>query len=164
MQTGNLVDIHTAGTGIDDVLVESALLIDIGWMTGLHKATALEDENLVGIDNLADVVRDDDDGASALDSIDAGLDLFGGNGIETGGRFVEEDDGGILDEHAGDGNALLLTAAELESCGLEAVGQLHNLFVDICLTGCLDDIVVRSLGISVLDILFDSADEDVILL
>ena len=120
--TGNLVDIHAAGTGVEDVFVEAALMVDLRGRATLYDAPLLENVDLVGIDNLADVVRNDDYRAALLDGIDAGLDLLGGYGIEAGGGFIEEDDGGILDEHAGNGHALLLTAAELQSGCAERVG------------------------------------------
>ena len=80
-------------------------------------------------------MRDDDDRAVLLDGVDACLDLFGGNGIQTGGRLVEEDDRWILEEHAGNGDALLLTARKLLCPRLESVGQFHDLVVDVCLFG-----------------------------
>jgi hypothetical protein len=46
---------------------------------------------------------------------DAGIEV-----VEAGGGFVEEEDGGFLDEGAGDGGALLLSAGE---GGGQAVGE-----------------------------------------
>lgn len=77
---------------------------------------------MVGIDDLSDVMRDDDDGATLFDGIDRGLDLFGGDGIETGCWLIEEDDRWILDEHTGNSNTLLLTTTELQGHGVEAMG------------------------------------------
>ena len=49
-----------------------------------------------------------------------------GFGVEVAGGFVGEDDGGLVDEGAGDGDALALTAGELVGlvvhAGLEADG------------------------------------------
>ncbi len=126
--------------------------------------TLLEHVDVVGIDNLADVVRDDDDGAARLDGIDARLDLFGGDGIETGGGLVEENDGRVLEEHTGDGDALLLSTTELQCLCLKTVGQLHNLVVDIRLLGCLHHVVVGGVGVAVFDVLLDAAVEDMVFL
>ena len=46
-------------------------------------------------------------------------DLVAGLGVEVAGGFVGEDDGGLVDEGAGDGDALTLTAGEL-------VGLVHH--------------------------------------
>ena len=73
----------------------------------------LEYVYLVSINDLPDVMRNDDDSSSCLDGIDARLDLLCRHGIKTGGRFVQEDDGRVLDEHACYGNTLLLSAAQL---------------------------------------------------
>ena len=109
-------------------------------------------------------MRDDDDGAVLLDGVDTVLDLLGSDGIERGSRLVEEDDGWVLDEHTGDGHTLLLTAREHRSFRLEATRQLDHLIVEIGFLGGLDDILVSSAGIAVLDVLLDGAIEDVVLL
>ena len=163
-ESGNLIDVHASGTGIDDVLVEPALLIDGLWLARLNDAPMLEHVDLVGIDDLPDVMRDDDHRTSALDGVDAGLNLLCGDGVEAGRRLVEEDDRRVLDEHAGDGYALLLAATELERHRVEAVGQLHDLIVDIGLPCRSHHILVGSLRMAVLDILLDGAVEDMIFL
>ena len=119
---GDFVDVHAAGAGIEDVFVDTALLVDLLGLAALHHMALLEHVDVVGIDDLADVVRDDDDGAARLDGVDTRLDLFGGDGIETGGGLVEEDDGRVLEKHTGDGDALLLSATELQRLCLKTVG------------------------------------------
>lgn len=92
----NLFDIQAPRRSVDNLFVDAAFLVDfVGVATLLH-ATVFERVNVVGIDDLRDAVRDDDDGAVLLDSVDAVLDLLGGNGIETGRGLVKEDDGGFL--------------------------------------------------------------------
>ena len=53
------------------------------------------------------------------------LDGALGLGVEGRGGFVEDEDRRVLDEHAGDGEALLLAAGELDAAladdGVEAV-------------------------------------------
>ena len=109
-------------------------------------------------------MRDDDHRAVALDGVDTCLDLLGGDGVERGGRLVEEDDRRILQEHTRDGDTLLLTAREQLRLRIEAVGQLHNLVIDIRFAGCLLDLLACGVGASVADILLDRTVEDVVLL
>ena len=56
--------------------------------------------------------------------------------IQTGGGLVQQDDGCILQEGAGDGNALTLTAgksaAVLTDVGIPLVRQLFGKFVAVC--------------------------------
>lgn len=91
------------------------MLVDVVGRAVLYHMTCVEDIDIVGVDDLADVVAYDDDCAILLDGIDGGFYLLGGDGIEACGGFVEEDDGRVFEEHASDGDALLLSAAELES-------------------------------------------------
>ena len=47
------------------------------------------------------------------DAVERGEDLLLGAGVECAGRFVEDQDRRVLDQGAGDGDALLLAAGEL---------------------------------------------------
>ena len=107
---------------------------------------------------------DNDDCAPLFDGINARFDLFSGNGIETCRRLIEEDDRRILDEHTGNGDALLLTATELQGCGLKAMRQLHDLIIDIGLLGSPHHIVVGGLWVAVFDVLLNGTVENVIFL
>ena len=109
-------------------------------------------------------MRDDDDGAVLLDGIDRSLDLLGGHGIERSCRLIEEDDGRVLEEHAGDGNTLLLSARKVGGLRLEAIGQLRHLVVEEGFLGGIDDLFVGGTGFAIADVLFDGAAEDVVLL
>ena len=82
-----LVGIHAAGAGIEDFLVAPTLAVDVLRRSTLYHATLLQHVDLVGIDYLADVVGDDDDGSAALDGVEARLNLLGGNGVEAGRRW-----------------------------------------------------------------------------
>ena len=83
-----LVDIHAAGTGIEDVLIDTTLTIDLLGRTLLNHPALLEHVDLISIDNLPYVVGDDDDSSSLFDGINRCLDLLSGNGIERGRRLV----------------------------------------------------------------------------
>ena len=71
---------------------------------------------------------DDDEGllvlaVELLDEVHDGVGVFG---IEIAGGLVAPDDGGLIDEGAGDGDALALAAGELGGLVLGPVAQLHE--------------------------------------
>src|SRR5690606_35079564 len=60
------------------------------------------------------VMRDDDDGASfAVELLKNAEDFFSAMTVKRAGWFVGKDDVRIVDQRAGDGNALLLSAGQL---------------------------------------------------
>ena len=73
----NLLNVQTPGGGVDDILVDAALLVDFVGVAALLHASVFERVDVVSVDNLGDAVRDDDDGAVFLDGIEAVLDLLG---------------------------------------------------------------------------------------
>ena len=160
----NLLNVQTPGGGVDDILVDAALFVDFVGVAALLHTAILERVDVVGVDNLRDAVRDDDDGAVFLDSVDAVLDLLGGDGVETGRRLVQEDDGRVLEEHTGDGHALLLPAGEVGSVVRELLRQLHHLVIKVRLLGRLHHLFVRGVGVAVKDVLLDGAVENMVLL
>lgn len=69
-------------------------------------------------------VGDDDDGvALAGEVFEEVEDFLTGAGVEVSGGFVGEDDGGVVDEGACDGDALALAAGEFVGAVMEAVGE-----------------------------------------
>ena len=69
-------------------------------------------------------VRDDDDGVALFGEVfEQGHDFFAGFGIEISGGFVGEEDGGIVDEGAGDGDALALAAGHFVGAMMNAIGE-----------------------------------------
>jgi hypothetical protein len=68
----------------------------------------------VGVFGDVGLVGDEDDGvALGLEIVEEGHDLDAGLGVEVAGGLVGEDDGGVVDQGAGDGDALALSAGEL---------------------------------------------------
>jgi hypothetical protein len=57
-------------------------------------------------------VRNDDAGAARDEVIERVLDEALAFGVEAGGGLVEDEDGGVLDDGAGDGEALALAAGK----------------------------------------------------
>ena len=53
---GYLVGIHAAGTGVEDVLIDATLLIDLRGSARLHHTALMEDLVVTGINYLADVI------------------------------------------------------------------------------------------------------------
>lgn len=56
-----LAGVHAAGTGVENFFVTAPLAVNFLWRTALCYAALLQNIDAVSIDNLADVVRDDDD-------------------------------------------------------------------------------------------------------
>ena len=119
----NLLNIETPCRSINDFLVDAAFLVDLVRIARFFHMTGLESVNHLTVDDLRDAVRDDDDGTVFLDSVEAVLDLLGSDGIETGGRLIQKDDGRVLEEHARDGNALLLTTERSEALFSNCLGS-----------------------------------------
>ena len=77
-------------------------------------------DDAVGVLGDVGLVGDEDDGvALGVEIVEEGHDLVAGLGVEVSGGLVGEDDGGVVDEGAGDGDALALAAGEL-------VGLVHH--------------------------------------
>ena len=69
------------------------------------------------------VVGDHDDGLAEflVEPLEEFQDFFGAGRVEVSGVFVVEDDVGVGDDGAGDGDALFLAAGELAGEVVEAV-------------------------------------------
>ena len=122
-RAGNLFNVQAAGRSVDDVFVDTTFLIHFVGVARLLDAAIFQGINDVGINDLRDAVRNDDEGAVFLDGVDAVLDLLRRDGIQRCGWLVQEDDRRILEEHAGNGDALLLTARKLVGLALKLLRQ-----------------------------------------
>ena len=80
----------------------------------LDDHAVVEHDDLVGADDGREPVRDDQRRAVARHPFERVLDLLLGVAVERRGRLVEEQDRRRLEDRAGDGDALLLAAGELE--------------------------------------------------
>ena len=72
----------------------------------------VEDEDEVGIGDRGEPVGDDEGGAALPQPIERPLDACLGLDVEGAGRLVEDQDRRILQDGAGDGEALALAAGE----------------------------------------------------
>ena len=96
-------------------------------VAALDDEAVVEDDDLVGMDDRRQAVGDDQRRAVGGDAVERRLDLALGVDVEGRGRLVEDQDRRRLEHGAGDGDALLLAAGELQAAladlGLVAVGQ-----------------------------------------
>ena len=124
--------------------------------TGGHDAPALHDGDAVGAAHRGRTVGDDQDGAPLHQGAQRLLDLGLGLGIGHGGGLVEQDDGGVQQDRAGDGDALLLAAGQGRvppQDGVVAARQGHDLLVDAGHAGGGAHLVQIGLGAPECDVL-----------
>jgi hypothetical protein len=91
----------------------------------LAEGAVLEPQDAVGDFAQAVVVADDDDAAVVFggEAAQQPADVASVSGVEVGGGFVGEQDGGVVGEGAGDGDALFLAAGELVGPEAEPVPE-----------------------------------------
>ena len=93
----------------------------------LDDLAVIEDINPVGVAHGGETMGDDEAGAIRHEPFERALDQFFGFGIDAGGGLVEKEDGGILEDDTGDGDALLFADGQLHPAladvGLEFPGQ-----------------------------------------
>ena len=83
--------------------------------------------------------------------------MLGGDGVEAGGGLVEEDDGRVFEEETGDGDVLLLVAAELLGIRLVLAGQVQNLIVEVGLLGSSFDVGLGGGEVAVANVFFENS-------
>src|SRR5262245_42390608 len=90
--------------------------------------TGPEDHVAAGVDGDVRLVRDEDDGlALVVQALEDAHDLLRGAGIQVAGRLVGQDQLRVVDERAGDRDALLLSARELARVVVPAVREADDL-------------------------------------
>src|SRR5579871_4192849 len=97
------------------VEIEVAALSGVKRAVGaaLDDASAFDDEDLVGAADGGEAMGNDEGRAAAHEIGQALLDEGFGFGIEAGGGFVEDENAGLGQDGARDGDALFLAAGEL---------------------------------------------------
>src|SRR6185437_6632504 len=129
----------------------------------LDDLAVLEHQDLVGVDDGGEAVGDDERGTVLRDLAQAGLDLALGLGVERRGRLVADEDARLLEDDAGDGDALLLAAGELEAAladrRLVAVRQGGDEIADAGEARRLLDLVRRGARLAVGDVVEDAVVE-----
>ena len=94
-----------AAAAAQQIVVEAAL----------DDLAALDHQNGVGMHDGVQAMGDHDGGAVLAEMVDRLLHGFFGFRIERSSRFIEQDDRRVLDQRAGDRNALALAAGELQA-------------------------------------------------
>ena len=109
-------------------------------------------------------MRHDYDGAFLFDFVDGGLYLLGSYGVKRGRRFIEEDDGRVLEEHPGDSYPLLLSSRKEGRFRIESFRESHYLVVYARFLRRLHYLLESGVRFPVTDVLFDRAVEDMVFL
>lgn len=85
-------------------------------------------------------------------------------GVQAGRGFVQKNDGRVFQEHAGDGDFLLLAAGQVLGRGIVTQGQGLDLLMDKGLAGCFQNFLASGFGLAVADVFLHRAVEDVVFL
>ena len=129
--------------------------------TELRDPTVVNDQDLVGISQGGQTVGDGEGGSVVGHLVDGVLDELFGLGVQGCCGFVQNEDGGVVDEGAGDGDTLAFTAREgvalLAYDGVVALGEPHDEIVGVGGTSGADDLGVGGVGLGVLDVVPDGA-------
>ena len=126
--------------------------------TTLYNVAVIHYDDLVTITNSRESVSNHDTGnSSVLDRFD---DLILSLGVKCRGCLVKNNDRGILSQHSGNFHSLTLTAREIfttlgDPVIITAV-TLHNVLVELCVTGCHNHFKVLNGGVPHLDIVGNS--------
>ncbi len=67
---GEFVDVQASGRGIDNVFIDTTFLVEFVGIAKLFHASVAEGVNHIRVNDLADAVADDDDGAVEHNGID----------------------------------------------------------------------------------------------
>ena len=139
------------------------LLQQVGVGADGDHAPGLHDDDAVGAAHRGRAVGDDQDRAVPHQGAQRLLDLGLGLGVGHGGGLVEEKDGGVQQDGAGDGDALLLAAGQGRvpaQDGVVASGQGHDLLVNAGDPGGGAHLVQVGVGPSERDVLPDRGAEE----
>ena len=110
--------------------IEAVLGEEIGVGALFDDAALVEDVDAVGIADGGEAVGDDDGAAVLHEGVEGFLNEAFCFRIDGSGGFVEEEDGGIFEEGAGDGEALFFSAGEFHAAfadvRVEAFGEVAD--------------------------------------
>ncbi len=119
----------------------------------------VENDDLVGVADRGETVRDDESGSALHELYHCFLDTHFRTGVDAGGRLVENEDLGIGKNGSRDGEELTLTvtdiAARFGQHGLIALGHTIDEAVCVRHCGCLVKLVIGGVGLTIADIGFD---------
>ena len=132
--------------------------------SAFNDPAVFEDEDLVGVADRGEAVSDDEAGALDHEAVEGFLDEAFRLGIDAGGGFIEDEDGGIFEESAGDGDALFFADAEFDAAftddRAEAFGEAIDEFAGIGGGEGGEELVVGGEGFTEEEIFADGAIEE----
>ena len=116
-------------------VIQAALAHQFGMAAGLDHAALVQHQAAVGADHAGQPVRQDQRAAAFHQPVQRLLDQRFVLGVDRGQRLVQDQDGRVAQQRAGDRQALALAAGQLQpaftDAGGVAVGQRHNEVVDV---------------------------------
>ena len=137
--------------------------VEFGVGSRLDDAALVDDEDAVGVADGGEAVGDEEGGSSLHEGFEGLLDETLALGIEGAGGFVEDEDGRVAEDGACDGDALALTAGELDAAvadgGLVTLGEGLDEGVGVGETGGLFDLGLGGPGSTVGDVVGDRTTE-----
>ena len=101
-----------SGLAVVERTVEGIRGVEVGVGAGGGDFAGFENDDQVGVADGGEAVRDDQDGFADDEALEGGLDEGLAVAVEGAGGLVEDEDGGVAEEGAGEGEALFLSAGE----------------------------------------------------
>jgi hypothetical protein len=127
-------------------------------------ASLLDDQDLVGAADGGEAVGDDKGGTALHEEVEAALDEGFGFGVEGAGGLVEDEDTGVGQDGAGDGEALALAAGEFDAAladdGVVLLGEAVGELVYAGDPAGVHELLFGGLGAAEEDVLADGAVEE----
>ena len=120
-----IAKLHFVQTGVESVALQQFFV-----SAAFANCAPFEDSNQVRAANGGEAVGDDEDGAAGHQIVERTLHEHFGFGVELRGGFVEDENGRVFEQGAGDGEALALAAGEALTAvadeSLVSLGHLHD--------------------------------------
>ena len=125
----------------------------------LGDVSSVDDEDLVGVTDRGQAVGDDDDGPPGRQPGQGLMDVALGGRVGLGGGLIQNEDGGVLEVGARQGDALTLPSGEeparITQDRVVAVGQTCDALVDAGRPGGRLDLLPSGVGTSQGDVVVD---------
>ena len=122
-----------------------------------------EIQYLVHLQRFWQLVRDEQHGHLPLELVDGSGEMFGGLDVEVAYGFVKDEHARMLEQGAGDGDTLLLSAGEADTVfadrGLVALRQLFDDLMDLGHFAYMHDLFKAGMRVGELQIVVDGAGE-----
>lgn len=138
-----MFELFFEGLALMEVGVVAAAGDELVVSTLFDDAAVLDDEDAVGVADGGNAMGDEEGGAAVHDGGEVSEDLLFGDGVDAGEGVVEDENGGVAEDGAGDGGALLLATGESDAAfadfGGVAGGEGGDVVGETALAGGLGD-------------------------